>query len=148
MIRQLDLEAGSELVQRVTAVYAFINRCLREGAYHHNREKVEDAIRILEIERQTWRQVCRKLVDERSRAIPARTVSAQRPARRSSISRRSPASRWKHSEAERGDCQPPRNRKRLARGCYHCLAQQCLTPKCPGEPAKAAKFKSSAASGR
>jgi flagellar secretion chaperone FliS len=70
MTRRLDLESGSELVQRVAAVYTFVARSLREAVYRRDAKKVDDAVSVLEIERETWRQVCQNVARERGHAIP------------------------------------------------------------------------------
>jgi flagellar protein FliS len=50
-----------ELVKRVAAVYGFVLRSLVEGSMLHDERKLADALRILEIQRDTWRQLCDQL---------------------------------------------------------------------------------------
>ena len=57
----LDKKSKSELTERVMALYAYIFRCLAEAGLRHDRQKLADAVRLLEFERETWRQVCQKL---------------------------------------------------------------------------------------
>ena len=54
----LNREASPELVGKVASVYLFVFRRLMEANFEHDAEKLADAIRVLEVERETWRQVC------------------------------------------------------------------------------------------
>ena len=49
---------NSELTQRVTALYLFLFRQLTEAQLRRNGTFVDEVIQILEIEHETWRQVC------------------------------------------------------------------------------------------
>jgi flagellar protein FliS len=64
MLAAIDREAGGDLAQRVAAVYAFIYRCLVRAGHRHDEKGLADAVRILGIERETWRQLCDKLAAE------------------------------------------------------------------------------------
>jgi flagellar protein FliS len=64
----IKYEIAGELGERISAVYEFIFRCLVNAGCHHDEKSLDDAIRILEIERETWRQLCEKLAHESSRA--------------------------------------------------------------------------------
>jgi len=57
----IKFEIAGELGERISAVYEFIFRCLVNAGFHHDEKSLGDAIRILEIERETWRQLCDKL---------------------------------------------------------------------------------------
>jgi flagellar secretion chaperone FliS len=61
LLASLDRETSPELVKKVAAVYLFVFRSLVEANTGHDEQKLGDAIRVLEIERQTWREVCEKL---------------------------------------------------------------------------------------
>jgi hypothetical protein len=50
-----------ELVANVAAVYNFVFRSLIEAGLKRDAGKLENAVRVLEIERETWRQVCERL---------------------------------------------------------------------------------------
>ncbi len=54
LLRGVDQQSRSELTDRVAAVYAFIFRRLAEAGYRQDRAMLADAIRLLEIERETW----------------------------------------------------------------------------------------------
>jgi flagellar protein FliS len=53
----------SSLTRSVAGVYLFLFRSLTEGQLQKDRRKIEEAISVLEIERETWRMVCDKLPD-------------------------------------------------------------------------------------
>jgi flagellar protein FliS len=61
LLAALDLESKSELVKKVAGVYLFIYRRLTEAALQRNEKKLDDALNLLETERETWRQLCEKL---------------------------------------------------------------------------------------
>ena len=48
----------SPLTRRVAAIYVFLFQTLMEAQLQHDRPRVERAIEVLEVERETWRQVC------------------------------------------------------------------------------------------
>ncbi len=54
-----DVDAG--LAEKVAAIYLFVFRTLMEANLKHDAAKLDDAVEVLEIERETWRQVCEKL---------------------------------------------------------------------------------------
>jgi flagellar protein FliS len=51
-------EGADELARRVAAIYVFIFRKLVDAGYPRQERPLEEAIRVLQIERETWRQVC------------------------------------------------------------------------------------------
>jgi flagellar secretion chaperone FliS len=57
----LNRELDSALVGKAAALYLFVFRCLVEAGHRHDGKKLADAIRVLEIDRETWRQVCEKM---------------------------------------------------------------------------------------
>ena len=60
LLRGVDASSKSALTDRVVALYAFIFRRLAEAGFRRDEEKLAEAIRLLEIERETWRQVCQQ----------------------------------------------------------------------------------------
>ena len=50
-----------ELVDKVQGLYLFVHSSLVAAQRARDESKLNDAIRILEIERETWRQVCAEL---------------------------------------------------------------------------------------
>ncbi len=61
MLSALDYEAKSELVRKVAGVYLYVYRTLMDAALTHDADKVNEALRVLAVERETWRQVCEKI---------------------------------------------------------------------------------------
>ena len=61
----------------MAAVYAFIFRRLVEAGYRRDEGKLADAIRLLEMERETWQQVCQQTVSPQ-RVDPADRRSSAR----------------------------------------------------------------------
>jgi len=61
LVAGLDREGDTELVKKVAAVYLFVFRSLTEANFYHDEAKLNDAIKILKVERETWRQVCDQL---------------------------------------------------------------------------------------
>ena len=57
----MNREASPELADRVLSVYSFLARRLMEANTERDEKKLDDATRVLEIDRETWRQVCEKL---------------------------------------------------------------------------------------
>lgn len=57
----LNPDGDAELVRRVASVYLFVFRTLTTAHLQHDSAQLNDAIRVLETERETWRQVCDRL---------------------------------------------------------------------------------------
>jgi len=61
-------EQDTELVRRVASVYLYIFRSLSAAHVERDAKKVTDAMSVLEVERETWREVCEKLGSHRDDA--------------------------------------------------------------------------------
>jgi flagellar protein FliS len=61
MLAGINHKVGGDLARRVSSLYEFILRCLANAVSRHDDKGLGDAIRILEIERETWRQLCDRL---------------------------------------------------------------------------------------
>jgi flagellar protein FliS len=57
----MDYEANSELVGKVAGVYLFIYNTLTRAFIDKDENKLAEALRVLAVERETWRQLCEKL---------------------------------------------------------------------------------------
>jgi flagellar protein FliS len=57
----LKRDIDSDLVGKTAAVYLFVFRSLMEANFRKDEGKLDDALRVLEVERDTWRQVCARL---------------------------------------------------------------------------------------
>jgi flagellar protein FliS len=60
ILSSLDKEGSPELAGKIASIYVFIFRCLAEGGMTHDQQKLDDALRVLNSERETWKQVCEK----------------------------------------------------------------------------------------
>ena len=60
LLSSLDKESNPELAGKIASIYVFIFRCLSEGGMAHDQTKMDDALRVLNSERETWKQVCEK----------------------------------------------------------------------------------------
>jgi len=65
LIAGVNREANPELAEQITAIYVFIFRRLVEGNAKRDLTKIQDALRILQTERETWQQVCLQLLAKR-----------------------------------------------------------------------------------
>jgi flagellar protein FliS len=63
MLKGLNLQDPSPLVQQITSVYNFIFRTLVDANRRHDERKLDEALRVLSIERETWRLVCQQNVE-------------------------------------------------------------------------------------
>ena len=61
MLAGLNPEVDSELVKKVAAVYLFVFRTLMEANYEQDQKKLNEVLKVLNVERETWRQVCKQL---------------------------------------------------------------------------------------
>ena len=69
----LDVKGNPEIAKKLASIYIFIFRRLAEGGMEHSQEKLDDALRILTSERETWKQVCEKFGSTQN---PSTTSSA------------------------------------------------------------------------
>lgn len=72
MLTGLNRDADAALARKFAAVYLFVFRSLMEANARRNPDKLDDALRVLRVERETWRQVCGASASERDTAVPAR----------------------------------------------------------------------------
>jgi flagellar secretion chaperone FliS len=61
ILADIDIEKAGDLGHRLSTVYEFIFRRLVGAGARRDEKELGDAIRILEIERDTWRLICDKL---------------------------------------------------------------------------------------
>jgi len=61
MLAGFKRDANPDLVDRVAALYSFVYRSIIDASFQHDDAKLADSLRILEIERDTWRQLCERL---------------------------------------------------------------------------------------
>ena len=61
LLRGLRADIAPDLVANVAALYNFVFRALIEAGLRRDPGKLNDAMKVLEIDRETWRQVCEQL---------------------------------------------------------------------------------------
>jgi len=61
LVSGLNREQSPELAAKITSVYMFVFRRLMEASLEKSRQKLDDALRVLEEERTTWREVCQRV---------------------------------------------------------------------------------------
>ena len=77
----LNREIDSDLAKKVAAVYLFVFRSLMDASASKDVQKLDGALGVLEIERETWRKVCEELGSTKSADGPgSKNVPPQAPA--------------------------------------------------------------------
>lgn len=66
MLKALNHEAAPELTSKMAGVYMFVFRTLVEANRNHDTDLLADAVHILSVERETWRQVCDRTAGRKS----------------------------------------------------------------------------------
>jgi flagellar protein FliS len=56
----LNREQFPDLAPQIASVYFFAFRCLIDAHLQHDLAQLNDALSVLAVEQETWRQVCRK----------------------------------------------------------------------------------------
>lgn len=83
LLAGLNRDVDAALVGKMASVYLFIFRSLMEANQGRDEEKLDAAVRVLEVERATWRQVCEQLGSGKvsgEQAGPANAPAASPPA--------------------------------------------------------------------
>jgi flagellar protein FliS len=75
IIGSIKPDAG-DLARNVRSIYAYLFRLLTEANWERSEKKLDDVLRILSIERDTWRQVCEKLGATADSPTPAAVAAA------------------------------------------------------------------------
>ncbi len=68
LVSGIRTDAAPELCAQVQALYTFLFRHLTEAGFEKSLEKVDEVIRIVEYERDTWALLLEQLLAERERA--------------------------------------------------------------------------------
>jgi flagellar protein FliS len=66
---------GAQIARQVMALYVFIFQALTEAQVRRDRVKLAEALRILEVERDTWREVCERMPE----ALSPADIAARQP---------------------------------------------------------------------
>lgn len=82
----LNRDVDADLTRKVASVYMFIFRSLNEAQVSRDDTKLDECIRVLEVERETWRLLCEKIEQEQPTENQAAraTLSGQIPSNPSS----------------------------------------------------------------
>jgi flagellar protein FliS len=78
MLSSLNPRADAALAKTVGGLYLFVCRSLMEANLRQDDARLDDALRVLRIERETWLAVCQKLD---AGEAPARASAGASPAR-------------------------------------------------------------------
>ena len=62
IIGNLNPQSDPDLVRRMAYVYLFVNSRLIEANFERSEAKLDEALRIMTIERETWRLACQQAV--------------------------------------------------------------------------------------
>ena len=68
LISGLDPTPAPDLVDRLKSLFLFVHRRLIEADLKHDPQRIREALRILEMHRETWLQVIEKLSQEDARS--------------------------------------------------------------------------------
>ena len=66
LLCSLNPEGDPQLIRRVASVYLYIFRTLTTAQMQRDANRLTDALRVLEEERQTWRELCEKMGSQRT----------------------------------------------------------------------------------
>lgn len=83
MLNGLNYEVNRALCERVASVYHFIYRKLVEGNVHRDVSAIDDALRVLRVERETWQILVDKVNrtrEERGETVATAPAAAPAPA--------------------------------------------------------------------
>lgn len=60
----LNKDIAPDLTRKVASVYMFVFRALNEAQVGRDTDKLDECIRVLEVERETWRLLCEQIEQE------------------------------------------------------------------------------------
>jgi flagellar protein FliS len=75
ILSSLDKEGNPSIARQLASIYLFIFRRLAEAGMTYKEENLDDALRVLNSERETWRQVCEKFGSTVGQGNTGQTVS-------------------------------------------------------------------------
>ena len=79
LLAGLNREIQSDLVKKTASIYLFVFRTLMEANFHKDETRLDEALKVLEIQRETWRQVCQTLGTAEGAAKPGTDTASFRP---------------------------------------------------------------------
>ncbi|MCA9246521.1 MAG: flagellar export chaperone FliS [Planctomycetales bacterium] len=69
----------SDITEKLSAIYLFVFSQLTEAYLERDAKRIDEVIRVLEVERETWRQVCEKFGARLEITIPDAHLPAAAP---------------------------------------------------------------------
>lgn len=77
----LNRDVDANLTRKVASVYMFVFRALNEVQLKREEAKIDECIRVLEVERETWRLLCEQIEQEQGteNAAVQATLASQMP---------------------------------------------------------------------
>ncbi len=72
----LDVKSNEQIAKSLGSIYLFIFRCLAEGGMKHDEQKLDDALRVLNAERETWRLFCEKFGSSTDQSVTDQSTSS------------------------------------------------------------------------
>ncbi|GHT46959.1 hypothetical protein FACS189454_08890 [Planctomycetales bacterium] len=76
ILSSLDRKNNPDLAGKIASIYVFIFKSMSEAGMTHNPEKLNDALRVLNSERETWKQVCEKFGSSLETTTTTQTISS------------------------------------------------------------------------
>jgi flagellar protein FliS len=73
-------ERKTDINKRLTELYWYLFRRVSEAKLHSDAEKLAEALKLLEFERQTWQAVCERFGSAAAAALPGENSAAVTPA--------------------------------------------------------------------
>lgn len=80
LINALRPEVAPELCSSLSALYTYIYRLLTEGSFERDLAKIDEAIRLMDYERETWAMAMEKLAREKGALGSAPAPGSDEPA--------------------------------------------------------------------
>jgi len=65
MLNGLNYNVNRDLCERVASIYNFLYRKLVDASVHRSTQHIDDALRVLQVERETWQLVVDKVAQAR-----------------------------------------------------------------------------------
>ena len=70
LLAGLSIQSGLPLVRRIASIYTYLVRSLTKAHLERDEQSLNNVLRVLEIERETWQQVCQSNAGKSAHATP------------------------------------------------------------------------------
>lgn len=77
LLAGLNRDCGLDLVNKLAGLYAFVLRRLRDANLRRDAQALDEALKILKMERDTWRMVCQRTAGQDAAAPNQEPLSLQ-----------------------------------------------------------------------